>query len=169
MEYATLLERVRHWTGLPNTSAAQRALDATVTALGTCLPAPDRGRWANSLPAELRETWQLATYCPHQTTAAVLARVPAIEHVPQPYAAEHAQAVIRVLADALAPEDRALLARHLPDELAALVRDPSLDEGVATWNAREAPPAPERDTSLASGRPGSLTPLSEAHPKSSRS
>ncbi|HKU44416.1 MAG TPA: DUF2267 domain-containing protein [Polyangiales bacterium] len=169
MDYAHLLQQVQRWTGLATTEAASRALDATVAALATCLPLPDRARWANCLPPELHDAWLLASYRAGQTAAAVLAQVPAAEGVSQPYALEHAQAVIRVLAESLAPEDRDVLARHVPDEFATLIREPGLREGPAATGgeARDSTP-PQRDTTLASGRPGSRTPLSTAHPVGTR-
>src|SRR5262245_49847138 len=131
MQYAELVQAVCHWTGITSRSDAERALTVTVAALGSCLPASDRDLWAAALPPELQSIWRSASFHSAQTAAQVYARLRASEGVPPSYAMEHAQGVIRVLAGPLDPDDRELLARHLPDELASLVREPRLSEGPA--------------------------------------
>lgn len=74
------------------------------------------------------------------------------------FAMEHAQVVLQVVAELIGEEDRQHLVRHLPEELERLVRPPIREPGLAEHEH------PGRGTTLASGQPGSQTPLSEAHP-----
>lgn len=169
MNYPELIEQVAKWTGIQSQPAAERALLATVNALGSCLPYPDREHLAKHLPAELYAAWHAADYHTGQTATAVYAKVPTVERVPQPYATEHAQAVIRLLAAELEAEERELLARHLPDELGALVRDPRLSEGRAAYAATPPVPPESHGRTLATAAPGSHTPLSTTQPNRAQS
>ncbi len=169
MDYAELLEQVERYTGLTSGDQAERALTATTAAVASCLPAPDRELWAKRLPHELRALWAAATFRSGQSAEAVYAQVPAIERVPAPYAREHAQAVVRLLAGPLDPADRELLARHLPDELGALVRDPRLVEGVIARGYAPHSNSEPSGRTLATGAAGSRHPVSTASPRSGHS
>jgi uncharacterized protein (DUF2267 family) len=168
MDYAELLDQIAHRTGLTERAEIERVLADTAAAVASCLPVLDRERWASHLPSELQALWKVSTYRKAQSAEAVYAQIPAAARIPAPFAREHAQAVIRVLAHPLDSTDRELLARHLPDELGALVRDPRLSEGVIAHGHAHAGPEP-RGRTLATGAAGSRHPISSAEPKPGQS
>lgn len=127
-DYDELVQGVMHWAGIQQRETAERALRGTVVALSSGLMPEDRERWAACLPSQLHPFWLATSAHPRHTAESMYALVPAIEGVPQPYATEHAQSVIRLLAAQLDEQDRAPIARHLPDEVGALVRSPELVE-----------------------------------------
>ncbi len=165
MEHASLLAEIRKRTGLAQDPEAQRLLTSTLQALGSALMLQDRERWASYLPTSLQQALLQAEYAGPLAAHAIYARVRATEGGFSGVAIEHAQAVISALAEALDADDRALLARHLPDEIAALVRQPDKAHAVHAPHPRT--PAPERvnaETNLGAARPGSRHPLAEAVP-----
>jgi uncharacterized protein (DUF2267 family) len=163
MDYTEFLEQVTHYTGLTKRDEAELVLAATTAALASCLPVVDRERWARHLPSELRARWNAQSFRPGQSAEAVYNQIPAAARIPAPYAREQAQAVIRVLAGPLDESDRELLARHLPDELGALVLEPRLAEGVIAHGHASAG-SEQHGRTLATGAPGSQHPLSSSQP-----
>jgi uncharacterized protein (DUF2267 family) len=161
MNYDNLIEQVMQTAGLSSLQQAERALRATVSALASCLSAQTRTAWARLLPSDLHLDLMDAPYQAAQTARQVYARVPAGEGVPQPYAMEHAQSVIRELAQLLDDDMRTSLARELPDELAVLLRPQQ--RGTRPLHAQAQPRQPAGST-LATGRPGAVHPLSESEP-----
>jgi uncharacterized protein (DUF2267 family) len=166
MDYEDLIEQVMQTAGLNKRLEAERALRATVSAVASCLSGQTRARWARFLPTGLHDDLKDAPHQADQTARQVYARVPAGEGVPQPYAMEHAQAVIRELGRLLDEDMRASLAHELPDELVALLREPERASRPVRTHART--PQPSGST-LATGRPGARRPLSESEPHAAQS
>jgi uncharacterized protein (DUF2267 family) len=167
MDHAGLVEQVMQTAGLSTRHEAERALRATVSALGTCLCGQTRELWAQQLSVELYDDLMAAPSISRQSARQVYDRVPASEGVPQPYATEHAQSVIRVLGHALDDTTRALLARELPDDLAAMLKEP-VATGHPKTRARARVDRPAGST-LATGSPAARHPLSESEPGTAQS
>ena len=163
MRYEELIEGVCKFTGLGSRSQASRLLQATSGALSGCLAAPDRARWADRLPDELRKPLVTGAQKPQLRARDVYAAVAQAEGVGSTFGTEHAQAAICVLASVLDTESAALLARRLPDELGELVLDPLRRAGVAGNPRHPAQPA-RPGGPIATGAPGSSHPISEAEP-----
>jgi uncharacterized protein (DUF2267 family) len=165
-DYEQLVQSVMHWAGIEEHETAERALRGTVVALSSGLPSEDRERWAACLPSELHPLWLATSLHVRHTAQSMYALVPSIEGVPQPYATEHAQSVIRLVASRLSDADRARIARHLPDEIGELVREPNLTE--SDLEPRALPHQPPGAT-LATGAAGSTRPISSARPARAQS
>jgi uncharacterized protein (DUF2267 family) len=166
MNYDDLIEQVMQTAGLSSLQQAERALRATVSAVASCLSAQARTSWAHLLPSDLHLDLLDAPYQAAQTAQQVYARVPAGEGVPQPYAMEHAQSVIRELGQLLDEDTRTSLARELPDDLAALLREPQRATRPSRAHGHPRQPA---GSTLATGRPGAVHPLSESEPHAGQS
>ena len=164
MNRQQLIERVMEWTGTADATVAARLLRVSMGALAACLSPPDRQRWAQHLPEELRDVLVRATYDPQQRPTDVYAAVIRAEAVgAKRFGVEHAQAAIRALASCLNAEDAELLARHLPEELAALLSDPTRLHGTLSAGHAHARAA-RTEGHIASGAGGSAHPVSEARP-----
>jgi uncharacterized protein (DUF2267 family) len=166
-DYEKLIQRVMHWAGIEQHETAERALRGTVVALSSGLMPEDRERWAASLPNQLHPLWHATSVHVRHTAQSMYDFVPSIEGVPQPYATEHAQSVVRLLASQLSEQDRALIARHLPDEIGELVRDPRLAESELELHDQQA--RMPVGATLATGAGGSTHPISSAQPSRTQS
>lgn len=158
-KYQRVLLHVRQRTGLPSNTEAERAIAATVEALGLALRDPYRV--ADWIPAPLCGFLLRGAHEESRGLLAVADRdslfrtVKHLEQVPLAKAVELAEVVCEALADALDPDALAVLVRRLPPSIAELLR-----------GAKRSPSVPGRHpvsgSDLASGRPGSRHPLSEA-------
>lgn len=146
--------------GLPDPETAARAVDATLAALAECLSHDEALALGAALSHRLAHRVTDADHRADGDPVAFFARVSAREGVAVGAAREHASVVLRALATGLDPGLRARLARALPEALAAMLapRGASVTSPHATVS--HAPPL----TTLASGRPGSHHPVSEARP-----
>jgi uncharacterized protein (DUF2267 family) len=145
-------------SGISSRARAERAIEATVELIAERLPARDAEALAGRLPARLAALLRKVTAHGDFGVAELFEHVKNREPVGLGAAVEHAQVVCQVLAEALDDEGRQFLHARLPADWAALFvrrETTSLDR----------PPGPAGyGNTLATGRPGSRRPLSEAAP-----
>lgn len=153
---AELLEYVRS-RGSFAEGQAEAAITATLNALGAALLQSERRLLAEDLASDLASV-VLTAHAPRAPldTEGFYRRVQRHESVRAGRAREHAQIVCRALAERLSPERIQLLLNHLP-WLAPLLE---LDEAAPSPPAPEILKPREPTRTLATGSPGSRTPLS---------
>jgi hypothetical protein len=136
----------------------ERTLLATLGELAAELPDVDRRALLDVTPSEC-----VPPELHEPSSGSPIDRVARRAALPLGRAREETAAVVRALAEALSAEARARLFRHVDPELRALV---SAMDHAPESTAAHAPPAPVRRAppTLATGRPGSEHPLSEARP-----
>lgn len=157
MDKQELLEKIQRFGGFRNAEEAERALCATLRALGTLLVDTEVKPLADELPAEFAQILRGAEYDPNSDRAELFARVAKHEGVDPGFAMEHASAVCTALSEEMSFDLLTRLRRHLPelnDLLAPSQRYPSRPHMKAVTD----------EHTLATGRPGSTRPLSEARP-----
>jgi len=156
-----ILDEVVWRTGLSDRRTAGTALDATLETLGERLTAPDAVALAEVLPPPFAAALHRLARHSAPKPSALFARIAVSEGVTPGVAVELGEVVCRAFANALGPEQGALLARRLPPDWAALFA-PSTDEPPPEIF----PPGtvPGHGHTLATGKPGSSRPLSEARP-----
>lgn len=159
MDLEALLDHVRVRAPLDDRERALHVLAATAGALISQLEHADAQDLQRALPAELRERLDAAGIPDTDLVTALAAGEP----TSRGFAVEHATAAGEALVLELPPELLARLRRRLPSALAALL-EPRERPGVAPPHPRHPPATPGTGTTLASGRPGSRHPLSEASP-----
>jgi len=145
--------------GLPAPAAAERAIVATLTALGELLDDGERHLLSSVLPSELAALLQLKPFDRHADPTKLVERVAASEPTLTSAAREHVQIVCGALATMLDPASQARLQKALPPDLVALFQ---------TSETPEQPPHADRYEPqhhvLATGRPGSAHPVSSSRP-----
>jgi uncharacterized protein (DUF2267 family) len=163
--YETFLDEVCARSGLASREAAERAVRATLDLVGERLSAADARGLAEQLPGPLSRLLAAPRRHAAFDVLELYEHVKETEPVRLGIAVEHARVVCEVLAEALDAEGLALLRARLPAEWASLFR-PRTNEGASA--EPPGPPAGSGHT-LASGRPGSRHPLSEAGPPAAQS
>jgi uncharacterized protein (DUF2267 family) len=162
MTYESFMGEVSWRSGVDSRQRIERAIQATLEIVGERMNARDAQQLADQLPAPLGEHLRKA---PSHRAFGV---EELFEHVKDQepsrrlgIAVEHAKVVCQVLAEALDFDGQQLLRSRLPPEWADLFspREPGHDR--EEWPRG---PAPGHGHTLASGRPGSRRPLSEAAP-----
>jgi uncharacterized protein (DUF2267 family) len=139
--------------------AARRSLYATVAVLGERLVDDEARALAQVLPGELAESIEGVEYDSDFSTEELFERVRRRLHTTAARAREDAEIILAVLGAAMAPERRRRIARGLPERAAEIwLGTRELGEPPPHRSASRAPPSP----TLASARPGSTHPLSEA-------
>ncbi|MDC0744048.1 DUF2267 domain-containing protein [Polyangium mundeleinium] len=165
MDESSFLDEVAWRGGLGEVSSARRLSEAVLRAFAETL-VPDEARaLAHALPAPLA-AWILDG--PHfgsLSEDALYRRVADREGTLIGFAIEHTRLVLGVLGDALPETTRLRLRRHLGPALGDLLapREPLPSPPVHL--RRPAEPELGKGTTLATGRAGSQTPLSEARPE----
>lgn len=157
-------ERVAELSGLRADSGVQVVAEATLETLAAGLPSADRGRLWAVLPDALVERLRGADHVPMVRAEDLYDAVAAHERVGDGFAIEHAQAVMEALSERLPAEDRAILCRHLPDDVAELLR-PRAEHGAGPHAHAHPHRAAGESHTLSHGRAGSRQPLSEGEPK----
>jgi uncharacterized protein (DUF2267 family) len=147
--------------GFTDRGAAVRALHATLGAFAGCLTTEEATAFSRSFAGALAERARRTPGSGEETCGAeaLYETVQKRANVPGGVAREHAQLVLRLVSDGLAPDVRTRLLRTLPQEVGALLSLP--DEGAP--GEHKAPGHTSPLTTLASGKPGSHHPVSEAH------
>lgn len=151
-------------TGIDDRAQIERVVRSVLSVLGEQLPGSERAWFAQVLPLPLRPAVD-----PHagwgngDDLERFYQRVAAREAVSIGFAIEHARSVCRTLVESLGEPALEHLRLRLPDAL-----QPLFD-----WPDTPAPPQrpihPRPARNLASGRPTSSHPLSEAHPNAAQS
>jgi uncharacterized protein (DUF2267 family) len=151
MDESELIEIVKTRIGAATDADAERAIEAVLTTLGERMPAVDVQVVAAELPPRFARAMQLRSHDPGMSLEEFYARVSRRAGLSHGFAREHVQAVCRALYALLDPR-----AQPCIDVWPELVR-PSLAD-------RWPPVVPTHGRTLATGRPGSRHPLSEAKP-----
>lgn len=151
------VDAVKRAGGFATVASAARAVDAALEALGARLVPAERDLLAASLPQALAARLASAGGQGQLDVEDIVREVADREDVPPATAREHLEVVLSILAERLDAETRARLEGHLPPAVLALLGP------LPVTAAAAAPTRPVRSGhTLASGRPGSEHPLSEA-------
>jgi uncharacterized protein (DUF2267 family) len=145
--------------GFEDREHAERALRATIAAIAPCLTHDAAEKLARVLPAALQVELASPQGATPGEAAQVVERVHARESVSSGRAREEVQIVCGVLGRRLQEEDRREIARALPPEIGEDFERPPRGLPPSSTSAAE------HGHTLATGRPGSLRPLSEASPE----
>ena len=172
--YDRFIEQVSHRAGFTDPRDAERAVAATMTALGETVDQLVAFQVADRAPLELGTPLRTTRFRGFPDRAAFYDRVRELEELEESYqgfAMEHANAVFSVLAETLDAETRTLLSKDLPQDVAALLqlpetlrsangfRSPAPGARSPNGNAAGSPPpthGPANGTTsqtLATGRP----------------
>lgn len=158
MSYESIVLEVMARGGFSGRADAERAIEATLAAVGERLPDATVGLLAQCLPGPLSRQLLRREHHRDFDLPELYELVSERERVSPGFAREHAQVVCQAVADELDAATLAGLREALPGGIAALFtpRPPS-----------PAPPRPvrhhaRRRGTLSEGRPGSSRPLSEA-------
>lgn len=155
-----LIERVMG-RGIGDPACARRAIHATVAVLAECLTGGESEALARCLPAPLARVARDSRFDGPIFAADFYERVRRREGVAPGRSREEAQTVVAEIGELLDPEARRLLARALPEELGELFAPRIVGEPPPHSQKLRGPPI----ETLASGRPGSRHPVSEAAPE----
>jgi uncharacterized protein (DUF2267 family) len=156
MRYEQFVAEVAGRLGLGERSDAERAIQATLGVLGAHLPEPHAAAVAKQVPGELAQMLRSRSYCGDVELPDFYAEVRDAEGVSQGFAMEHALVVCQVLTEAVDHEARKHLSVHAPRSMLPLFTVRSMP-AAAPLHLTE-----HFGHTLASGRPGSEHPLSEA-------
>ena len=144
------LARVRQFAGLHTRAEGESAMHAVFAALHDTLSTSEIDRLAAQLPNWL--AGMLHASCGHKRVS-FFDEVATEEGIEIGFAREHAGVVLQALDEELTPEGKVYLRQILPSELATL---------LIRRSASATPPRQRQGSTLASGRPGSRHPVSEA-------
>jgi uncharacterized protein (DUF2267 family) len=140
--------------GFGDAAAAQRALDATLAAVGEALTSEEASAVARELPEPCASVVRRAHFQGVIDACDFYERARRHAGAEPGRAKEQTQIALRALGDALDVEGRRRLRRSLPSDVAELLDSPQYGEP---------PPYSEPgSSSLASGRPGSRHPVAES-------
>lgn len=161
MRYEAFIDEVCWRAGLQDDRAlAERGVAATLEMIGERLPSVDANGVADHLPAPLGAAIRRRRRHGEFAVEELFEHVREAEGVGLGFAVEHARVVCQVLAEILDAEGRTHLQHGLPPEWVTLFTP---RESVTPEPPPPGPP-PGHGSTLASGRPGSRRPLSEAAP-----
>lgn len=161
----TLLEGIIRYGGAATVETAVGALRATLATLGDRLPDDARAILADALPQRVAKVLRAHRYGGPFDVDVLYERVARREGVPLGVAREHVQVVCRVLGEVLPERVARVLEAALPRSFGELFRRPEAGPPPPHRARTEAPAL----NTLASGKPGSLHPLSEARPPDAHS
>ncbi len=165
MDERALSLLVKERAGLRTASEAKRAIGAALAALGCALDEDDAHALASDLPAGLARFLSRSHAHVVRNAADLYAAAEQREHTGLGFAREHVQVVLGTLASELDPELVVRLRKHLPPDVASLLR----------WRDPSPPPPPHvhahpprREApiqTLSRARPGTAEPIADAsHP-----
>jgi uncharacterized protein (DUF2267 family) len=162
MEQREILSLVKAHAGLRSAREAERAVRATLGAMACALDDVDVRALAKALPERLGRSLVRRTGPRVVGLDAFYAEAELRERVGLGFAREHTQTVLEVIAGILDPELVARIRRHLPADLAALLRPrtpaPEPPPHVHTHPAHGSRPL----QTLSRSRPGTAEPIAEA-------
>jgi len=161
MNEEKFVQEVANRAVLPLEGQADGAIQLTLEVLGTHLPDPHAKEVARRLPERIAQFLRRERFENDVEPDEFYREIAQRAGVPIGFAREHAQVVCQVLAEAVGVEGRQHLRVHLPRAMADL---------FTPRGASSPPPShihphrvePGEGRTLASGRPGSTNPVSEA-------
>ncbi len=156
-----LYEQVALCGGLTSEIETARVTRAVLASLAETLSWSEAEAIADELPPTVAPALHVAKHGQRLDCRELAERVAEREGVDWGFAVEHLQSVCRVLGEILSPTVRERLERTLPPTIASLF-DPRQKSEPPTLSGR-------RGRDLATGRPGSSHPLSEARVDSAQS
>lgn len=145
--------------GFTHRDEAARAVESVLAAFAGCFAPGDAAPLAGCLSHRLARDVTEAPHGPDDDVEALFARAQAREDVTAPLAREHVWIILRALAESIDPVIQARLSRALSAPLAEMFAPRGSVAPRASDAHRDAPSL----HTLASGRPGSLHPVSEAN------
>jgi uncharacterized protein (DUF2267 family) len=164
----SIVARVKEALGMLSDDDTARAIDAVLEGMGRLLTPDEAGVIAQHLPSGYASVLSNASERAQteETVGDVVSLVASREGLPASAAYETVKVTCEVLASYL-PEDVVdKLHQDLPPEVASLLVHPHGEWCVPEPVPEAVPPQPRRRrTTLASGRPGSSRPVSEARPE----
>jgi uncharacterized protein (DUF2267 family) len=160
------ISEIRRRWGAQLEDDAERLLEAVLSALREQLDPLDARALAAALPAAFATPLARAIHGAPLDGHAFRSRVAALAALPLPAAIEGTQVVLGVLAESIPDELLVRLRKHVHPDLAELLSPPPDAPEPPEVHERSAafePPRSSRPT-LATGRPGSVHPVSESRP-----
>lgn len=148
---------------MPGAEAARTAsvVRATLAVLGERLTSDEARALAGALGEDLGGVVARSTYAGDFDADELYERVRRRERVSPSLAREHVHVVVREVAARMGDAERRRIVRALPEELAVLFEPPPGHAPLPPYGDAQHAPVVH---SLATGRPGSTTPLSESRP-----
>lgn len=154
--------RVEAAAGLRQARDRERAIGATLVALRAALAEDDARVLADSLPRALSRLLERRTGMAVRRATDLYAQVERREQRGRGFAMEHAQAVLGALARSLDPEVVDRLRRHLPSDIAVLLRAPAHYPAPAPYVHSHPATRPVDVQTLSRARPGASQTIAEA-------
>ncbi|CAN97304.1 hypothetical protein sce7135 [Sorangium cellulosum So ce56] len=164
MDYDRFVEEVQRRAGFEGRDQAERAIAVTARTFGERLLVEEAAAVAGRLPGPVAAAVRGATYQGDFDRDELFDRIARREGAPRGFGMEHAQAVCQVIGEALPEAERVRLQRHLPD-WADLFAPRSAGAPPPRPAHAASPPETGQGSTLATGRPGSRHPVSEARPE----
>ncbi|MGK4005317.1 DUF2267 domain-containing protein [Sorangium sp. So ce1036] len=164
MDHERFVEEVQRRAGFAGRDEAERAIAVTARTLGERLLEDEAAAVAGGLPGPVAAAVRGATYQGDFDRDELYDRIARREGAPRGFGMEHAQAVCQVIGEALPEAERQRLQKHLPD-WADLFAPREAGAPPPRPVHAAAPPEVGHGATLATGRPGSRRPLSEARPE----
>lgn len=158
MDYDAFLRAVMDRTGIREWWSAEKALAATVEALGARILEADRRAVVPLVPEPFAGLIARRPHVEQSDLADLFADVTRAEGVEPTFAMEHVESVCELLTETLEPDAVAMLRTHLPDDIAALF----VKRERTTPPPRPSQPEHRKGKPLSEGRAGSAHPVSEA-------
>ncbi|TDC97587.1 DUF2267 domain-containing protein [Actinomadura sp. 7K507] len=139
VKYQNLLESVSEKTGL-DSGVARAAAEATVTVLARTLDEPDRDRFLDAMPGQLKGRLPVEGQVREGDEADFVRAVSLLAHRPPDEARLRARAVLAALAE---QEPDLIAELNVPDQLRGMFAPPGVGGGVTGPTGQEAPLTPE--------------------------
>lgn len=161
MEARALILSVRDRAGLRSVREAERALRATLGAVACALASDDVRALSAALPHELHRSLRSGSDRVG-TLDDLYEEAGQRERVRQGFAREHTQVVLEVLATTLEPELVERIRKHLPPDIAALLRAREIPEEPPPHVHAHPGQLPAPRQTLSRSRPGTADPIADA-------
>lgn len=165
VEARELFLRVRDHAGLRNAREAERAVRATLGAMASVLAEDDAHALSAALPHDVRKCLSRRPAPDVGTLEDLYAEEQRRERVEPGFAREHTQTVLEVLATAVDPELIERLRKHLPADIASLLRPREAEEEPPPHVHAHPAHRPSPVQTLSRSKAGTAEPIADAaHP-----
>ena len=161
MSYQHLVAEVERRAGLETPEEAERVLAVAARVLGERLLPDEAGPLADALPEPAARRIREVRYVHDFDVDELYDRVARGEGAGREFGREHTQAVYQILGESMPEAVRVRLQKHLGPSFAPLF-EPRPEHRPPRPVHASRPVDPGRGTTLATGRPGSRHPISEA-------